>query len=1416
VVVLLAGLLSFQPAQAATGVNESINFQGRLLTDEGATVPDGFYNIQFRIYQDGDGQTVGTTGSPAGSPEWTENHINANGDGVTVKNGFLSVQLGSVNDFGSAVDWNQDTLWLSMNIGNTGASCTPFSNCSPDGEMLPMKRLSATPYSLNSALLGGVSSAGFVQLAQGLQTDATANTSINLNKTGAGDIVSLQSAGSQVFAIANDGDISLGANTDRTLQVAEAATDTAGRSLTIAAGSADTTSGSAVDGGDLLLEAGAGSATGSSGSVIVRSNTTDSDAAFSVQNAASDSLFNIDAANRINRSGSGLTQPVPRFEQAATINSTGGSIATGTTYYYAVSAQIASIETEVGQSQTVAIATGTATNSVDISWTQSTGATGYKLYRNTVDDFSSGSLLLATISGGANTSYTDTGAAAGAGLPPARYTPVLQQVDSAAASPFGNGQTDLLGAMYYNTTLGEFQCYKDVNVGGSWSDCGVTDLQGAYNNIDTDTVAPTIKVDSSRDGFSIQDADTSINDSLFSVRASNASGLGTALLDVNSRGTVTIQNETDQDDAFRVLGSSGQYLLNANAANGYFITNTTRSTSNQLLNAGFEAGGTVTSGQQGWNGPAQASIISDSGNAHGGNYVLEVSPNATSLKTYAGTYYEVQPGDTISFEGWVKNSAGANGSGGVLIEGYTKDKVFVGSSSDAGNLPGTSYVFRSTSYTAPSNVTHIRVAALVNPGASSGSYYFDDFYLASSIRGQQIVQNTADSTDAFRIRSADAAQTLFTANTTDNVLRVGDSTGSDTDTTLLIVDSSGTDPSTSLANKNGGLFYRSDTNSLKAVVGNTIVDICTTAVTCSGYSASAGSTIQLQTSSPGTQQSGNFNITGTGILTQLQTQDRTTSSTNSDDLTIRTGNATGATSDSGNLVLDVGTATGSPGSITIGHSGVATTIGGTLDIQGSNTLSLGTSSSETGSILFRTSAGGNSITLQAPGANPSSSYSLTLPQNLGSSGDCLKDTGSGALGFSDCGAGVTVTLQDVYDNSNPAEITLANSKDFVITAQQTSTDPNVLINLACASTCGANGRFAVQNAGTDVLTVNPAGGGIVLNATTRIGGTSTNSTQTNFILDSSNQTSDVGSCTETINQGAMYYNTTTGSIRACVGGVWSDLSNPDTLGLLSYGIVPSSGSNPYDIPSLEVAGASGPCKVSWASSTSVSIEACVAYSDGRRVNVDATTLSTNTASGDNTSLTIANSWGHVCLVGTQGQPAFTSTTGFSTAIAGLPTFSISEPILCLADIRASSNSGQIGDIYDTRTFTSTLKEAVNSSTAVELGMLVDASGTNGALEPSNAGADRLYGLVVASDGATSSDTPNVIISTVGPGWAKSINGTSGNFVITSNTDGYAQTTTSIPNNSFYYSAGYARSAYSTTCSAASNCSASLYVNFIVR
>src|SRR5438128_1007600 len=77
-VALTTTLLFANISHATADINRTINFQGRLLDATGAVVPDGYYNVQFKIYQGGDGLTSGDT-TPSGSPgtlKWTESYFN--------------------------------------------------------------------------------------------------------------------------------------------------------------------------------------------------------------------------------------------------------------------------------------------------------------------------------------------------------------------------------------------------------------------------------------------------------------------------------------------------------------------------------------------------------------------------------------------------------------------------------------------------------------------------------------------------------------------------------------------------------------------------------------------------------------------------------------------------------------------------------------------------------------------------------------------------------------------------------------------------------------------------------------------------------------------------------------------------------------------------------------------------------------------------------------------------------------------------------------------------------------------------------------------------------------------------------------------------------------------------------------------
>lgn len=263
-VALTTTLLFAHVTHAANGTTKTINFQGRLQTAAGAVVADGHYNMQFKIYQDGAGTAAG---NPGGSLKWTESYVNNNADsGIEVRNGFFSVSLGSTNPFGTSVDWDQDTLFLSMNVAGSAAACTTFGSapCSADGEMLPMKRITATPYAINSGMLAGKTADNFLQLAQGVQTDASTNTSsIHINKTGSGNLIQLQNTATDVFTVKNEGDLELGSNADKKISIADSIADTDGKELAVVGGAGGSGAGST--GGDLSLQGGAAGGTNGNG-----------------------------------------------------------------------------------------------------------------------------------------------------------------------------------------------------------------------------------------------------------------------------------------------------------------------------------------------------------------------------------------------------------------------------------------------------------------------------------------------------------------------------------------------------------------------------------------------------------------------------------------------------------------------------------------------------------------------------------------------------------------------------------------------------------------------------------------------------------------------------------------------------------------------------------------------------------------------------------------------------------------------------------------------------------------------------------------------------------------------------------------------------------------------------------------------
>ncbi len=193
VLVGVLGTLAISSVQDVfAAINKQINYQGKLTNTSGVAVPDGTYNMEFKLY----------TVSSGGSPLWTETRTG--GDKVQVTNGLFSVLLGEVISL-SGIDFNQ-TIYLGVNIGGTG---TP----SWDGEMAPRKKLGAVPAAIVAETLNGLYASQFFRNDA---TNATSSTQafFRIQQSGVGAIAEfIDSASTTAFIIGSNGNVGIGTTT---------------------------------------------------------------------------------------------------------------------------------------------------------------------------------------------------------------------------------------------------------------------------------------------------------------------------------------------------------------------------------------------------------------------------------------------------------------------------------------------------------------------------------------------------------------------------------------------------------------------------------------------------------------------------------------------------------------------------------------------------------------------------------------------------------------------------------------------------------------------------------------------------------------------------------------------------------------------------------------------------------------------------------------------------------------------------------------------------------------------------------------------------------------------------------------------------------------------------------------------------
>ena len=186
-------------AEAATGINKQLNYQGKINDSSGLAVADGTYYAKFVIYD----------AATSGNCLWTAIGACDTSDygttTVTTVNGVFSVALGGTSHNSlatSTIDWNTDSLYLGVTIRGTAA--LPVY----DSEMTPRKQITASAYAFNADTIDGLHATSTAAVANYLLSlDSLGN--LNLYDKG---VSSTRATTSEFILIGNDGGIT---NLDR-------------------------------------------------------------------------------------------------------------------------------------------------------------------------------------------------------------------------------------------------------------------------------------------------------------------------------------------------------------------------------------------------------------------------------------------------------------------------------------------------------------------------------------------------------------------------------------------------------------------------------------------------------------------------------------------------------------------------------------------------------------------------------------------------------------------------------------------------------------------------------------------------------------------------------------------------------------------------------------------------------------------------------------------------------------------------------------------------------------------------------------------------------------------------------------------------------------------------------------------------
>ena len=148
-VLVYFAFVAYTTLVAAAAPPSTLNFQGRLTNASGIIMPDGLYNMQFRIF----------TTPTGGTASWSETREVASR--VQVTNGLFSTQLGQVTPLPASL-FNTTDLYFEITMASPAtATCSTASCATWESPMGPRQKLATSAYAFNAAMLNGKTEADF-------------------------------------------------------------------------------------------------------------------------------------------------------------------------------------------------------------------------------------------------------------------------------------------------------------------------------------------------------------------------------------------------------------------------------------------------------------------------------------------------------------------------------------------------------------------------------------------------------------------------------------------------------------------------------------------------------------------------------------------------------------------------------------------------------------------------------------------------------------------------------------------------------------------------------------------------------------------------------------------------------------------------------------------------------------------------------------------------------------------------------------------------------------------------------------------------------------------------------------------------------------------------------------------------------